>query len=496
MLFNSFTFLLFFICVLIVHSLPFPWRLRKFNLLVASYVFYAAWDLRFVLFLLYATATNWLAGRLLTVWDQFTLRRRVVLWLTVLLNIGLLCAFKYGNELLGALQWLGSFVSLRYETPRIRILLPVGLSFFTFQALSYTIDIYRRTIKPASSILDFAIFVSFFPVLLAGPLLRAGPFLSQCAVPRRASDEQFGSGVALITLGLFLKVSLADNLLSPVVQQVFDPKFRPDALSAWVGTIAFAAQDYCDFAGYSTCAMGVGLCLGFILPENFRAPFSSVGFRDLWQRWHITLVAWMRDYVFNSLGGVYKGYLRAAINVMIVMLLIGLWHGAAWTYVIFGLLHGCYLIGETILQRSSLRGIRFWRGASGTCVLWLVTMMLCCVAFVFYRSETLEQSCRLLSAMVGAVYATPVTLSEYHLLITVVVVESLIIAHWLCRNEGLDKIAIRAPWWVSATCLGLMLLAISVSSVRRKISFISTTKVIRCSNQRDQSFVTCDSLGF
>ncbi len=465
MLFNSFTFFAFFICVLIVHSLPLPWGIRKFNLLVACYVFYAAWAPWFALLLVFATITNWLAAILMAMWDKFPRRRRVVLWADVVLNIGLLCFFKYGNQFLAAWHWTADHLSLSYETPTMKILLPVGLSFFTFQALSYTIDVYRRTIKPATSAVDLALFVAFFPVLLAGPLLRAGQFLPQCAQPRRASADQFGLGAALMTLGLFMKVTLADQLLSPVVRQVFAPNAHPDTLSAWIGTVAFAGQDYCDFAGYSTCAMGIGLCLGFTLPENFRAPFASVGFRDLWQRWHITLVAWMRDYVFFSLGGVYKGYRRAAINVMIVFLLIGLWHGAAWTYVIFGLLHGSFLIGEVILQRSPVRRLRLWNGVFGTFLLWLVTMFLCCIPFVFYRSETLGQSWQILSAMSGMTHISfPFQLADYDLLVTVLVVESLIIIHWLRRNVGLQDIVVRVPWWGTAICLALMLLALMMTS--------------------------------
>ena len=466
MLFNSFTFLLFFICVLTIHRLPIPWPIRKFNLLLASYVFYAAWDVRFTLLLLYATATNWLAGRLLTIWNRFAIRRRVILWLAVLLNIGLLCAFKYGNEFLDAWLWLATYVDFGFQAPRMRILLPVGLSFFTLQALSYTIDVYRRTIKPATSVLDFAIFVSFFPVMLAGPLLRANQFLPQCAQPLRATSNELGFGAALITLGLFLKVTLADFFLSPIVEQVFDVNIRPDILTAWTGTLAFAAQDYCDFAGYSTCALGIGLCLGFKLPENFHAPFASIGFRDLWQRWHITLAAWMRDYVFNSLGGVYKGYRRAAINVMIVMLLIGLWHGAAITYVIFGMLHGCYLIADVTLQRSPLRRRQFWSGRLGTFFLWIATMVLCSIAFVFYRSENLEQSWRILSAMLGAVHPAAVQIADYDVLAASLIIESLIIAHWLCRNSRLEDLVAHIPWWITSICLALMLAAITLSSGR------------------------------
>lgn len=463
--FNSFTFFAFFLGVLLVHSLPLPSTARKFNLLFASYLFYAAWDVRFTLLLLFATVTNWLAASVILTWDQFPRRRWVVLWLNVMLNIGLLCVFKYGNELLDAWRWLADHLSLPYEARKTSILLPVGLSFFTFQALSYTIDVYRRTIKPTTSILDLALFVSFFPVLLAGPLLRAGPFLSQSAQPRRATGTEIGSGAALITLGLFMKVALADHLLSPVVRQVFDPKVNPDALSAWIGTVGFAAQDYCDFAGYSMCAIGFGRCLGFTLPDNFRAPFASVGFRDLWQRWNITLVAWMRDYVFNSLGGVYKGYTRAAINVLIVFLLIGLWHGAAWTYLIFGLLHGCYLIGEVILQRSAIRRLQFWNGLFGTFLMWLTTMLLCFVAFVFYRTPHLQQSWQILLTMFGVRHVPfPFQLSDYEILVVAVVLESLIVAHWLCRNVRLDELVLRVPWWVTAICLALMLFAITICS--------------------------------
>jgi alginate O-acetyltransferase complex protein AlgI len=464
MLFNSFTFLAFFACVAAVHSLPLPWNVRKFNLVLASYLFYAAWSPWFTLLLLFATITNGLAAKLLAVWDACPSRRRVVLWTAVALNIGLLSAFKYGNEFLALWRWGAQYFAPSNEALATQVLLPVGLSFFTFQALSYTIDVYRRTIPPARNPIDLALFVSFFPVLLAGPLLRAGPFFAQCAKPLRATGDQFASGAALFTLGVFMKVALADQVFAPVVRQVYAPHIDPDTLSSWVGTLAFAGQDYCDFAGYSTCAMGIGLCLGFILPENFRAPFASVGFRDLWQRWHITLVAWMRDYVFNSLGGVYKGYRRAAINVTIVMVLIGLWHGAAWTYIIFGLLHAMYLISEAILQRLRIRRWRLWSTAPGTFLLWLATMLLCCIAFVFYRAETLDKSWHVLCAMSGWDESATFRLAEHDLLATTFVIEAIIVIHWMRRSLSLEQVLARAPWIVTAICLALMLFAITVSS--------------------------------
>jgi D-alanyl-lipoteichoic acid acyltransferase DltB (MBOAT superfamily) len=192
---------------------------------------------------------------------------------------------------------------------------------------------------------------------------------------------------------------------------------------------------------------------------------ASIGFRDVWQRWHITLVAWLRDYVFNPLGGVYKGYLRAAINVMIVMLLIGLWHGASWTFLIFGFLHGTYLIGETFLQRTRLRRWQVWTWPFGKLFLWAVTIALCLVAFVFYRAASLEQSLWMLSSMVGRPQAfLAFRLSDTDLLIAAIVLEGLIIAHWLCRNTPLEAAVVRVPWWSVSVGLALMLVAITLSS--------------------------------
>jgi alginate O-acetyltransferase complex protein AlgI len=463
--FNSCAFLLFFVAVLFVHSLPLPWRIRKFNLLVASYLFYAAWDVNYVWLLIFSTTVNALCAKFLTRFDERGGIRRLILWVSVVLNLGMLVLFKYGNQILSACQILSEAAGIVTPLPHVTFILPIGLSFFTFQALSYTIDVYRRTIQPATSFLDLALFIAFFPVLLAGPILRAGNFFPQCRESRRASGFEFGWGVSLFTLGLFLKVALADHLLAPIVGQVFARGARPDTLSAWTGTLAFAGQDYCDFAGYSTCAMGVGLCLGFVLPPNFRAPLASIGFRDLWQRWHITLVAWMRDYVFNPLGGVYKGYTRAAINVMITMLLIGLWHGAAWTFLIFGFLHGTYLIIETLLQRTGIRRLRLWTQPIGRLLLWAATICFCLIAFVFYRSETVEQSLSFLATMLAfSLPDSPFRLPASNFLIAGVVLSGLLIAHWLCRDLSLDVATIRAPWWSVSISLALMLLAITLSS--------------------------------
>jgi alginate O-acetyltransferase complex protein AlgI len=211
--------------------------------------------------------------------------------------------------------------------------------------------------------------------------------------------------------------------------------------------------------------MGIGFCLGFVLPPNFRAPFASIGFRDVWQRWHITLVAWMRDYVFNPLGGVYKGYLRAALNIMIVMLLIGLWHGATVPFLIFGFLHGIYLIGETLLQRTRLRRLRLWTMPLSKVLLWALTLILCLIAFVSYRATSLGQALWVLSAMFGRPHESyAIRLSETDFVIAAVVLDALIIAHWMCRNRGLEELVASLSWWAVPIGLGMMLIAITLSS--------------------------------
>jgi alginate O-acetyltransferase complex protein AlgI len=462
--FNSLVFILFLLAVLLVHSLPLPVGIRKLNLLAASYLFYAAWDVRYPLLLVFSTLVNYGAAAILEARPTQIRARKTILWLSVALNLGLLAFFKYGNQLLAGVRVVSDRFFPGVESPAVTILLPIGLSFFTFQALSYTIDVYRGEQK-AASLIDVALFVAFFPVLLAGPILRAGQFLPQSAQMRRATGAEFFWGLSLLTLGLFLKVTLADHLLAPVAEHVYDISMRPDTLSAWTGTLAFAVQDYCDFAGYSTCALGIGLCLGFTLPPNFRAPLASIGFRDVWQRWHITLVTWMRDYVFNPLGGVYKGYTRAAVNVMIVMLLIGLWHGATATFLIFGFLQGAFLISETALQRTRLRRWPIWSRTIGKFALWAVTFTLCLVTFVFYRSASLAQAGWILAAMFGH-HAGPKSfgLGDDDLLIALVVAECVIVAHWLVRNRSLETAVASVPWWSVSVGLALMLVAITLSS--------------------------------
>jgi alginate O-acetyltransferase complex protein AlgI len=330
MVFNSLTFVVFFACVLGLHSLPLPWTIKKINLLVASYLFYAAWNPPFVILLWVSTVVDWYAAQGLVKARREATRHAWML-LSVIANLGMLGYFKYGQFLLDNFTTLMSALGIVYHPAHYDIVLPVGISFYTFATMSYTLDVYLRRAAPARNLLDYALFVTFFPHLVAGPIMRPTELVPQFAQPRRATGEQLRFGLALMTLGLFNKIVLADSFLSSVAERVYDSDKIPGALDAWVATLAFSGQIFCDFAGYSTTAIGAALCLGFAMPDTFRFPYAAVGFSDFWRRWHITLSSWLRDYLYIPLGGNRHGARRTYIALMGTMLLGGLWHGAIAT---------------------------------------------------------------------------------------------------------------------------------------------------------------------
>ena len=231
------------------------------------------------------------------------------------------------------------------------ILLPVGISFYTFESLSYVIDVYRRRIAVSKSLLDYGLYVTFFPHLVAGPILRYGDFSPQCAQPKSWRSAEVGKGLALFVYGLALKVCLADLVFAPVVDRVFASGVSAGFGESWLGATSFSLQAYCDFAGYSLCAIGVALMFGFRFPMNFESPFGSVGMAELWTRWHMSLASWIRDYVFLPLGGYRRGRLRGEANLLFAFLLVGLWHGAAWTFVVWGGLQGVFICAEHLVKR-------------------------------------------------------------------------------------------------------------------------------------------------
>ena len=294
MLFNSLTFVVFFAIVLALHNASLPWKTKKVNLLIASYLFYAAWNPPFVLLLWLSTVVDWWVARRIYDTDRQS-RRRALLGVSLAVNLGMLGYFNYGGFLLENWAALMSTIGVDWTAPGWDIVLPVGISFYTFQTLAYSLDVYLRRAKPADSLLDFALFVTFFPQLVAGPIVRPTQLIPQFQTPVKANRNQLLWGLGLVTLGLFEKIVIADGALAPAADAVFGADKAVPFTDAWLGTLAFAGQIFSDFAGYSTAAIGIALCLGFSLPDNFRFPYAAIGFSDFWQRWHISLSSWLRD---------------------------------------------------------------------------------------------------------------------------------------------------------------------------------------------------------
>ena len=343
MLFPTITFALFFLVVYALNWLLMPrFRLWKWFIIAAGYVFYGWWDWRFVLLLVVATVVNQaLAVRIWRARGRQRGARAAKNWLTlaVVVNLGMLGYFKYVDFFAVNLDHLLSSIGLGAPLPLLRVLLPVGISFLVFRVLTYTIDIYRGQLAPAST-LDFGVYVAFFPYLLAGPIARARDFLPQLASPRNPHTVDAGRAFVLILGGLAKKLWIADYLSTHIVNGVF---LSPQTYSSWETAWAIAAysvQIYCDFSAYSDIAIGISLLLGFELPENFNAPYTARTIQDFWRRWHITLSSWLRDYLYIPLGGNRKGRGRTYVNLIVTMLLGGLWHGAGWNFIFWGGMHG------------------------------------------------------------------------------------------------------------------------------------------------------------
>jgi alginate O-acetyltransferase complex protein AlgI len=487
MVFNSYTFIAFFIVILILHNLPFTWKVKKINLLLASYIFYAAWNPPFILLLWLSTVVDYFVGRALFTQTNVH-KKRVLLVVSLIGNLGMLCFFKYGGFLLENFVHLVNALGVNYHPAKPNIILPAGISFYTFTTLCYTIDMYKKESQPVKSLLDFSLFVTFFPHLVAGPIVRPPQLVPQFESPRVASRKQLMDGFFLLSLGLFMKVVLADSMLSAPADTVFNARGILPSLDAWMGMFAFAGQIFFDFAGYSTCAIGAALCLGFILPLNFRFPYAAAGFSDFWRRWHITLSSWLRDYLYIPLGGNRKGSFRTYINLMLTMLLGGLWHGANWTFVAWGGLHGFYLWVEKWVQdrkkKAMIPVIGLSRAAVVSDVLpklvperpagtvnthwsgWpyaLFTFLLVDITWVFFRSPTFSGAGKLLGSMFGILHGEHPLLTTLAMLKITVIIVLMLIIHWLLRNTKILDIVHRLPWWVTGVVWSFMMILLFLS---------------------------------
>ena len=458
MIFNSLTFVAFFAAVLALHYSPFfSWHQKKINLLLASYLFYAAWNPPFVILLWVSTVVDWWAAQAMVRSDKQATRRAWMI-VSVVVNLGMLGYFKYGEFLLQNFVAFAASIGVEYRPPEWNIVLPVGISFYTFATLSYTLDVYLRRAKPAKHFLDYALFVTFFPHLVAGPIMRPTELVPQFAESRRATPHQLYFGFALIILGLFQKVVLADGFLAPVVEKVYDAREGvPTMIDAWVATLAFSGQIFCDFAGYSSTAIGVALCLGFAMPDNFRFPYAAVGFSDFWRRWHITLSSWLRDYLYIPLGGNRHGPARTYAALMGTMLLGGLWHGAAWTFVVWGGLHGLYLAAERWLK-GKFGG---WKpGPAQFLALGILTYALVNLTWVFFRAKNFTVASNMLTSMAGLADKPVAMIALLPMIYAMVIVGGIFTTHWVMRDKTLEIAVERTPAWVVGALLGIMAIAV------------------------------------
>jgi len=458
MIFNSLTFLVFFTAVLALHYLPlFSWHQKKINLLVASYLFYAAWNPPFVILLWISTVVDWWAAQWMVRAKQERTRKAWMLT-SVIVNLGMLGYFKYGGFLLENFVALAASLGVAYKPAEWSIVLPIGISFYTFATLSYTLDVYLRRAKPAKHFLDYALFVTFFPHLVAGPIMRPTELVPQFSETRQATLHQIGFGLSLMILGLFQKVVLADGFLAPVVEKVYDAREGvPTMIDAWTATLAFSGQIFCDFAGYSTTAIGVALCLGFAMPDNFRFPYAAIGFSDFWRRWHITLSSWLRDYLYIPLGGNRHGPARTYTALMGTMLLGGLWHGAAWTFVVWGGLHGTYLAVERWLK-GRFSG---WKpGPAAIVALGLLTYVLVNITWVFFRSKDFTVASAVLTSMAGAAAKPTPMIALLPMVYALVIVGGIVTTHWAMRDKTLEIAIERTPSWLVGGILAIMAVAI------------------------------------
>jgi alginate O-acetyltransferase complex protein AlgI len=393
-LFNSHEFLFAFLPIVLVawYALR-PPTLRLAFLTAASWFFYAWWDWRFLFLMIASTSVDYVAGQKLAETDDAH-RRRTILLAALGFNLAMLGYFKYAGFFLDSLNGLGSAVGAGDPFPALNVVLPIGISFYTFNSMSYTIDIFRRQVEPAKNIVHYAAFVALFPHLIAGPIVRYSTIDRQLrSLAPRLSAQLAASGLFFFACGLAKKLLIADNL-APNVDNLFAHHDQLGFLTAWAAAVGYSLQLYFDFSGYSDMAVGLAFLLGFRFPQNFNSPFKAVNISDFWRRWHMSLSFWLRDYLFIPLGGSREGRARTLRNLGITMFLGGLWHGAAWTFVIWGLLHGAFLIVHSVAKQAGLtpRSIRVNRALTFACVV---------AAFVVFRAPDMGVARDVVGAMLG-----------------------------------------------------------------------------------------------
>lgn len=388
MLFNSLEFILFFFVFFILYwSTQKKLRLQNLLILIGSYLFYAWWDWRFLSLIIISSLVDYILGLRISRTDSKR-SRKILLSLSLITNLGLLGIFKYFNFFIHSFTKAFASIGIDLSSDPLNIILPIGISFYTFQTLSYTFDIYRNQLKPTKSVIDFFAFVSFFPQFVAGPIIRAKVLIPQLQKNRIFENKMFIMGMGQILVGYCKKVIIADNIAAAVDPIFFNPSGFSE-LQVTLGVFLYGFQIYCDFSGYSDIAIGLARTMGFNFPMNFNMPYISKNFSEFWKRWHISLSSWLKDYLYIPLGGNRKGELRTHVNIMMTMLLGGLWHGANWTFVFWGGLHGLYLVIQKHVEKMNI-----FNTIKNNFMKWIITSLqvmavyiLVNFAWIFFRSK-------------------------------------------------------------------------------------------------------------
>ena len=462
MLFNSYSFLIFFPVVILIHFIL-PKKMQYIWLLVASYYFYMNWDARYVLLLLFSTAVTYISGIAIENAGSKKAGKTAVA-VSFVLNIAVLFFFKYFHFAIDSVNLLLSGVNISLPKPSVTFLLPVGISFYTFQALSYTMDVYRKEVRAERNFFKYALFVSFFPQLVAGPIERSKNLLKQVNETHRFDFEKMREGLLIMLWGYFLKLVIADRA-AIVVDTIYGNYAEYGGVYLIVASVLFAIQIYCDFAGYSIIAVGAAKILGFELMDNFNCPYLSRSIGEFWHRWHISLSTWFRDYLYIPLGGNRKGVLRKYINLIVVFLVSGLWHGAAGTYVIWGLVHGIYQVvgGITKPVRDKLNDVFGMKPDSigHKIVRGMITFALVDFAWIFFRAESLGAAIEIIRSMMhignigilgnGALYELGISRWSFRILLFGIVV--LLFSDFMkYRGIEIRKIILEQELWCRWLC--------------------------------------------
>jgi alginate O-acetyltransferase complex protein AlgI len=458
MLFNTAQFFVFFAIVLVLHYWLPRGAPRKYLLLAASYVFYGSWNVAFLPLLAVITLVDYASA----LWmERFThpVRRKAFLIFSLAVNLGFLGFFKYYNFLATT---LAQILGLEPASLMLQIILPIGISFHTFQSMSYVIDVYRGQQKAVRNLGDYALFIAFFPQLVAGPIVRASEFFEDFYAWRKPDTEEILKGTLWMLVGLVKKMALADQFAQIADGYFANVAAHPGAAAAWSGVFAFAMQIFFDFSGYTDMAIGMALLLGFHFPVNFLRPYLAFSITDFWHRWHISLSRWLRDYLYIPLGGNRGGAWKTYRNLLLTMLLGGLWHGASWNFLIWGGFHGSLLAIERAAGR---RRCLEPPGPLLYPVRALLTFALVCVGWVFFRAVTLEDSLFVLGQMFAGAWNPADVLVPAWLFAFVGL--ALLIAMAEERWEWIERMP-RGPAWAYAAAVVLLLFAVELLGVTEK----------------------------